>query len=464
MIRLTESQLRGIEAFGIWKLSEQELCQYAYSKGYYDKVFFGDFFLWNLKGKSTPHFHKEIYKALWGEDNINIICPRWHWKTTTVIIDIIHSLVYQLYSSQLYIANAGLWSETLWKIRYELETNLLITKVFWVLVPTQQVKEHDNIKRRWKEKMLELTNWEIIETLSKGNPVRGKRPKRIIVDDIDENKDVMNKMIVEKTRTWFFSSLYNTLLPGGKICILWTIVGTMCMVKYIKDTKQWKTIEYKAVNNWEPLWGDLWSLQALEERKKAIGTTLYNQEFMNIPLQVANTIIKSEHIRYFEYKGENFDKIYIWVDPAISEKTNSDNFAITVCGILWGKKYILESLSLKWQDKDPFKATNTVYNLYKKWTANKVIIETVAFQQVMSKLFKMKGIATQDITPHKDKVTRLLERQGDFEQWLILFNKPTTYSLIDQLLSFPDVEHDDEVDSMVYSFGGKRQEVFVWWF
>jgi len=46
----------------------------------------------------------------------------------------------------------------------------------------------------------------------------------------------------------------------------------------------------------------MWSIEELEKRKKEIGTTLFNQEFMNIPFQVENTLIKQEHINYFEYK------------------------------------------------------------------------------------------------------------------------------------------------------------------
>jgi len=308
--------------------------------------------------------------------------------------------------------------------------------------------------------MLELTNWESIETLSKGNPVRWKRPRRIVVDDLDENKDVMTKTVVEKARTWFFTSLYNTLLPWWKIVILWTIVGNMCMVKYIKETKEWKIVEYKAINNGKALWEDMWSLEELEKRKREIGSTLFNQEFMNIPIQSENTVIKQEHIRYFDYEeGMKFDTIYMWVDPAISEKTTSDDFAIVICWLLWDKKYILEAVALKWKDKDPFSATNRVTSLYTKWSVNKVIVETVAFQQVMSKLFKKNHLATMEVTPHRDKVTRLMEWQWDFEQWLIYFNKSLTYDLVEQLIDFPDVEHDDLVDGMVYWFWPKRRKL-----
>ena len=54
----------------------------------------------------------------------------------------------------------------------------------------------------------------------------------------------------------------------------------------------------------------------------------------------------------------------------------------------------------------------------------------------------------------KDKVTRLREFQWEFEKWLIKFNSDDSKisSWIEQLKKFPNVDHDDMVDSMVYSF------------
>jgi predicted phage terminase large subunit-like protein len=74
----------------------------------------------------------------------------------------------------------------------------------------------------------------------------------------------------------------------------------------------------------------------------------------------------------------------------------------------------------------------------------------------MNKLFQKMNMATTCITPNRDKVTRLMEYQGDFEQGNIYFNRDLTFNLVEQLMQFPDVEHDDLVDAMVYSFRKKK--------
>lgn len=463
MTLLTEKQIKWLEDFWINKLERSEKDFYLYSKWYIDIDFFWDFFLWHLKGKKTPDFHNEIQTSLSDKVNTCIIVARGHWKTTTILINLIHSLVYKIYGSQLYIASAWLWSETLWKIKFELETNIILKDIFGDLVPKLDTKAQEiTWTKKWREKMLELTNGESIETLTKWNPVRWKRPKRIVVDDLDENKDVMNKLMVEKTRIWFFTSLYNTLLPWGKIIILGTVVWNMCMVKYIKDTKDWNVIEYQAINDWKALWEDMWNLEELEKRKKEIWSTLFNQEFMNIPLQFENSIIKQEYIKYYDHKDwQQYDYINIWVDPAISEKENSDRFAIVVTWEIWKKKYVIDCIELKWKDKDVFKATKTVKSYYDKYSANLVTVETVAFQKVLSKLFKVERMAVKEVNPSRDKVTRLLEFQWEFEQGNIYFNREKTYDLIDQLLMFPDVQYDDLVDWMVYSFRENKKPFII---
>jgi len=44
----------------------------------------------------------------------------------------------------------------------------------------------------------------------------------------------------------------------------------MCLIKYIKEEKKWRSIQYQALKNNIPLWADMWSYDLLQERKKQI--------------------------------------------------------------------------------------------------------------------------------------------------------------------------------------------------
>jgi len=174
---LKETQIKWLEEYWIANLTYEEKKAYIHSKWFYDKTFFWDIFLKHWKWKKTPNLHIEISDVLWWDDNTCVICPRWHWKTTTILIDIIHSLCYKIYWSQLYIAPVWLWSESLWKIKWELESNKLIQDVFWTLMPSQDNATKKKFgTKKWSWRQIQLLNGETIETLSKWQSVRWKRP------------------------------------------------------------------------------------------------------------------------------------------------------------------------------------------------------------------------------------------------------------------------------------------------
>lgn len=113
----------------------------------------------------------------------------------------------------------------------------------------------------------------------------------------------------------------------------------------------------------------------------------------------------------------------------------------------------MESIKLQGILKDLPKSIPIIKSLYIKWNASYVNVEAVT-QTFVGKACKEAGMATRDIHPTKDKVSRLMEWQADIERGDIVFNPDNQgiNDLIENLLHFPNVSHDDDVDAMVYSF------------
>ena len=168
-------------------------------------------------------------------------------------------------------------------------------------------------------------------------------------------------------------------------------------------------------------------------------------------------------IQRFSYDERmKFDYIQIWIDPAVSEKEWTDYFAICVVWFNWEKRYVLECIALQGRDKNIKNATQIIKQLYIKWKANRLVVETVAFQQVLKTVFMSMWMATKEIKTHKDKTTRLMEKQILFENLNVYFaNNLWCDALIDELLAFPNVEHDDRTDSMVYALTDKTKSFFI---
>ena len=468
-ILLNKKQIEHIEKYWINVLNKDELNQYIYSKAFHDIQYFWMFFLPHFVWKKYWKHQIEIIEKARSKENINIIIPRWHWKTTTITIDLLHSMLYKIYKSQIYVATAWLWEETLWKISSELQSNLLIREVFWDLIPKQDKETKEaHWAKKFRQRHIELLNGVKLESVSKWQAIRWKRPERIVVDDID--KEAPNPSEWKKTREWFFWSLYNTLLPGWKVIVIWTIVWNLCLVKQLKD-KWWNTIEYQAIINGKPLWAEMWSMEELQTRKEEIWSLMFNQEYMNIPLNSEDTIIKEEMLKFFSLKNDDiqFDFIYMWLDPAISEKQTADDFWITITWISWKNRYVLKNIWLKWTQKTTENRKKTIKRLYEEYDVDRIYIEDNGFQALIKDEIKSLNMAAQWITSVKDKVTRLLIWQGSFETWTIYFNidDDETLNLQQQLLQFPDVPHDDLVDSMVLSFWQKTKKKkkiqVAWW-
>ena len=182
---------------------------------------------------------------------------------------------------------------------------------------------------------------------------------------------------------------------------------------------------------------------------------------MLVPYNGTDAIVQREWIRYYRSLPE-LEYIQIGVDPASSEKTHTDRCGIIVTGFSGTTKYILEAVKLQGQQKHINNVLETIEYLYQFREANLVLIESVAYQNVLGQLLRDRNVACNETTPHKDKVTRLLEYQADFQNGRIFFKDDGSMKrLVDELLFFPMVSHDDGVDAMVYSF---KKRDYSWMF
>ena len=307
------------------------------------------------------------------------------------------------------------------------------------------------------------------------------RPDLLIFDDVDTVASTQSKRIIDKN----FDFLLWEVLGGvnnAQIIFLWNTIYEDWLVprfrEHIQNSKDWEVIRLPIKVNNQIVWNRFvetdeeakslneWITESnrkyisLESEKRRLWSISYNQNYLLIPYSKGEHIITRDMIQYSDYSWP-FDKIQIGVDPAISEKEGTDRFWITVVWFKGDKRYILESIGLEGQEKNPKRASEIVRQLYIKYKANRVIVETVAFQQIMKQIFRELGMATEETKTHKDKVTRLMEKQILFEDKRIYFKPETTTELVNELLEFPDWEHDDYIDSMLFSLYEREKKFFI---
>lgn len=434
--------------------------------GFHDRFFFVDTFLEPFTyvieetKLNCPWYFEELWECLDNGGDIDLIVPRWHAKTTGILIWILHSICYGTTKGILYIAKWDLGQKWLGRIRWELETNELIIAFFGNLVPSNSEDVKDKRLKKRHSTFLEFTNGCRLQTLSMGQTVRWWRPNKVIIDDPQENKDVMNKRVVDKFNSRVFTSLYNTLLPWWSMACVGTIVWELCLVKFLRDEKHWRTIEHQACDeNFENILrpemrGD-WKLQA---RREAIWTANFNQEYRNIPLQFTNAIIKMEWIRHYtldwlgwEMLPDKFDKLVLAIDPAQTASEMSDFTGRCLTWHVGNNRYVIKA----WQVKlSPLQNEEYIYSMYLRFKPTYVLQESNMEAGIIEHL-KKKWVRIESITATKDKYTRLADIAYMIEFGNVFFAPDIEDELLYQITHFPDTQHDDVQDAFVYSV--------MWW-
>ena len=306
-------------------LSDDEWRLAVLSMGYWDDQFFAEFFVpnWTTDQETGVQYpiapvHYEIWEAIDDLEDILLTVPRDHSKTTSVKIKFLKRLLYLQERSILYIASKGLGEKFIGDVRRELEENELIHAVFGVLVPMLRRKEFK--RQKWRQRHLELLNGTEIFTLTKGQSVRGSRPTLIGVDDPEEFSDVKNPVQANEFWQWFWTSLYNTLEPGGRMLAIGNVITENCFINRLRQeaaAKGVRVIDRSALmlpkgiprphkeddleyyfEHGKPLWPEKWSMEALRKRAKKIGEREFLLEYMNIPIPMHGTPVFDPKIEY----------------------------------------------------------------------------------------------------------------------------------------------------------------------
>ena len=434
----------------------------------------------------TPKCLRMIYKALYQWKNVFIKWFRWSAKTTIAQMFVSYCIAYKKkrnimrYSQTIdnatenltYIANSFI-GDTEWWARF--------VNDFWNIY-------YPEYSSRWTSKKIKridkfvTENECYIRAMSLWTSPRWKnytasdgkfRPDLLIFDDVDTIQSCSSRKKIER----WFEFLLNEVLwwttGATQMIFLWNVIYEDWIVprfeQHIKNDKQRVIInlpiydennqivrdrfvetdaEAEELNAW--IKDSNRKYTSLETERRRLWSISFWQNYLLIPYIQGQHIIKRSMIQYdmrcLEYT--DYSKIQIWVDPASSEKQWSDLFAMCVAWYRNERRHILETVWLKEEEKDLKNAMEVLKALYVKRNATRVIVETVAFQLIMKKHIARYWMAVKPYKTIKDKVTRVLERQMDFEDHKIVF-WPGNEEAINQCLEFPNGEHDDFVDAIL---------------
>jgi len=163
----------------------------------------------------------------------------------------------------------------------------------------------------WESKDFITRNGVRVKARGRGQRIRGLRNRqyrvdRIIVDDLENDKNVKNPRLVKETVKWLLEAVINTLAEGGSFTMVGTKLSKKSVLSQMMEMKEEENPSksrfisrtYRAIEDGEPIWPEVWSMERLRRKKRAIGTISFNKEFMNDPRDEEG-LFREEWIRYY---------------------------------------------------------------------------------------------------------------------------------------------------------------------
>ena len=308
-----------------------------------------------------------------------------------------------------------------------------------------------------------------------GGAITGRGADLLVIDDPHSEQDALSPSVLESHYEWYTSGPRQRLQPGGAIVLVMTrwsikdLTGKLLEAQGRDDeTDQWEVVEFPAIINEKPMWGNFWSLKGLMGVKASIPLTKWQAQWMQAPTSEEGAIIKREWWKKWEKEDiPHLQYIIQSYDTAFSSKETADYSAITTLGVFEpeeGSKpnlILLDAKRGRWNFPELKEIAQTEY---KYWEPEAILIEAKASGMPLTHELQKAGIPVINYTPSRgnDKHSRVNSVAPLFESGAIWApTKKFAEEVIEECAAFPFGDHDDYVDSTTQALMRYRQGYFV---
>ena len=394
------------------------------------------------------------------------LAPRGYGKSTILtitraIIEIIRDPNVRI----LIASNTQLQAEVfLREIKFHLQHNPRVLEYFGAFASEDKWDTREIIVATKTSSAKEST----ITCVGVGGAVVSRHYDVIIADDIVDEENSRTELQREKVRIWWYKTLLPCLEPEGKLFILGTRYHYLDLYGYlIKNEYEYKHQVIRAIEeDGSTPWPEKFSLEWLEERKRQSGSIIFNAQYQNDTSLMKGDIFREEWFRFYDTHPD-WERMHFFVgcDPAATRKESilsrgkaeGDWWTIVVGARQKGDAGYSSEIYLKelWRGRCTKEEYLTkLKEIQSHYKPVRVAMETVAAQEYLAQDAE-KFMPVHRMERTKDKVARAYWLQAFFENSQVLFpakNLVADYSiwqaLSDELLLFPQGEHDDLFDGL----------------
>jgi len=315
------------------------------------------------------------------------------------------------------------------------------------------------------------------------------------IDDPHNEQDVLNGNfeVFQKAYEWYAYGARTRLMPGGSVAVVATRWADQDLIGRLHkdmirnpDADQWDVVEFPAmfenagvdsfaldVEKYRSLWPEQWTVESLLKTKASMPSFQWEAQYMQRPTSREASIIKREWWREWERDDPpSCEYIIMSLDAAAEKNNRADYTSITTWGVFYrdnedgvSEAAIILLNAVKERMEFP-ELKRRAYDEYMEWRPDWFVVEKKSSGVPLYQEMRAAGIPVQEITPTRgtgDKIARLNAVSDIFASGMVWYPTGRRWAedLVDEVCGFPNMQHDDQVDSSVYALMRFRQGGFI---
>jgi predicted phage terminase large subunit-like protein len=310
-----------------------------------------------------------------------------------------------------------------------------------------------------------------------GGALAGRGADLFIIDDPHSEQDAKQGRadVFLPAWEWFQSGPIQRLMPGGAIIVVMTRWSKLDLTGQIinqmakeEDVDPWEVVEFPAILNDKPLWGDFWSLEELLSKKAGMDPRYWQAQYMQNPVSQEGALLKREWWQIWEKEDTpDCEFIIMSLDAAQEANNRADYNALTTWGVFLNEEtnnyniILLNAIKKRLEFPD---LKQLVLEEYKEWQPDAFIVEKKSNGSALYQEMRRMGIPVGEFTPGKgqDKIARVNAVSDLLASGMVWApDRRWAKEVMEECNDFPSGTNDDLVDSTTQALLRFRQGGFI---
>ena len=350
--------------------------------------------------------------------------------------------------------------------------NLVGSEAYKGIFPQVELQSDSKSASRWGTNF----NGEYF-AIGVGGALAGRGADLFIIDDPHSEQEAKTGRpdVFLPAWEWFQSGPLQRLMPGGSIIIVmtrWSKLDLTGMIvnQMVKEegVDQWELVEFPAILDDKPLWGDFWTLDELLGKKAGMDPRYWQAQYMQNPVSEEGALLKREWWQIWDKDDPPHCEFTIMSLDAAQETNNrADYNALTTWGVFFNEEtnnyniILLNAIKKRMEFPDLKKL---VLDEYKEWEPDAFVVEKKSNGAALYQELRRMGVPVGEFTPGKgqDKISRVNAVSDLLASGIVWApDRRWAKEVIEECNDFPSGTNDDLVDSTTQALMRFRQGGFI---